>query len=302
LPEVTVQATETPGALPPAYVGGQVATGGRVGILGNLDFMDTPFNQTSYTAELIENQQAQMISDVLTNDPSIRDSGRKYGQASNAFSIRGFTYYTADIAFNGLYGVFPNYRQPTETLERIEVLKGPNALLNGMSGSISGNINLVPKRAADQPLTRLILGYMSDSEYTTHLDIGRRFGEDNAWGVRVNGVYRDGDTLIDEQDGRLPMGAVALDYRGDRLRVSLDLIHQKPRLDNVSPHSFVFATPDIPSPPSSNSAILLGGKAARSVPVLSVMPAHRRPEPGHDQRRHANVKTRCSELPICPLL
>lgn len=248
-------------ALPEPYAGGQVARGGRVGLLGNLDFMDTPFSQASYTAELMENQQAQMMADVLVNDPSVRDSGRKFSQASNAVYIRGLSFGTSDASFNGLRGIFPNYRQPVEALERIEVLKGPNALLNGMGNSIAGDINLVPKRAGDWPLARLTAGYMSDSEYTAHVDAGRRFGENNAWGVRVNGVYRNGDTPIDEQGGKLAMGAAALDYRGDRLRVSLDLLHQRARLDNVSPFSFSFATPDIPRPPSSDSAILLGAKA-----------------------------------------
>ncbi|WP_179284210.1 TonB-dependent receptor [Bordetella genomosp. 10] len=257
---VTAQAARADG-LPEAYAGGQVARGGRVGLLGNMDFMDTPFNQTSYTAELMENQQAQMIADVLVGDPSVRDSGRKYGQASNAFFIRGLPFSTADASFNGLRGIFPMYRQPVEALERIEVLKGPNALLNSMGGSIAGDINLVPKRAADEPLTRLTTGYMSDSQINTHLDVGRRFGEDNAWGIRVNAVYRNGDTPIDQQGGHLGMGAVALDYRGERLRLSLDLLHQKARLRNISPFSFSFATADIPDAPRSSNAVLLGGEA-----------------------------------------
>ncbi len=32
--------------IPPAYAGGQVTTGGRLGLLGNRDVMETPFNQT----------------------------------------------------------------------------------------------------------------------------------------------------------------------------------------------------------------------------------------------------------------
>lgn len=258
------------GSLPPEYAGGQVARGGRVGLLGNQDFMDTPFNQTSYTSGLIENQQGQMIADVLVGDPSVRDSGRKFGQASNAFFIRGLPFATFDASFNGLRGVFPNYRQPVEALERVEVLKGPNALLNGMGTSVAGDVNLVPKRAADEPLTRLTARYLSDGEVGTHVDVGRRFGRDNAWGVRVNGVYRNGDTPIDEQSGRLGMGAVALDYRGAQLRLSLDALHQKVTLRNVSPFSFVFATPDIPRPPSSDSAILLGGRAEHEESSVAV--------------------------------
>ena len=34
--------------------------------------MDTPFNLTSYTNELIQNQQARSVGDVLQNDPSVR--------------------------------------------------------------------------------------------------------------------------------------------------------------------------------------------------------------------------------------
>ena len=43
--------------LPPDYAGGQVARGGRVGLFGNLDLMDTPFNSTNYTAEFMRNLQ-----------------------------------------------------------------------------------------------------------------------------------------------------------------------------------------------------------------------------------------------------
>ena len=58
--------------LPGAYAGGQVATGGRVGLFGALDAMDTPFNVTSYTETLIRDQQARSVGDVLQNDPPVR--------------------------------------------------------------------------------------------------------------------------------------------------------------------------------------------------------------------------------------
>jgi len=46
------------------YAGGQVAKGGRVGLFGNLDLMDTPFNSTNYTAEFMRNLQARSVADV----------------------------------------------------------------------------------------------------------------------------------------------------------------------------------------------------------------------------------------------
>ena len=42
--------------VPPPYAGGQVATGGQLGLLGNRSVMDTPFNQTSYTAKKVQDQ------------------------------------------------------------------------------------------------------------------------------------------------------------------------------------------------------------------------------------------------------
>src|SRR3954468_21257535 len=47
------------------FAGGQVARGGRVGILGNQDMMSTPFSSTNYTNELIQDQQAKSVADVL---------------------------------------------------------------------------------------------------------------------------------------------------------------------------------------------------------------------------------------------
>ena len=74
LSTVTVNASADASAegLSPAYAGGQVARGGRAGILGTQDNMDTPFAITAFTNELIQNQQARSVGDVLQNDPSIR--------------------------------------------------------------------------------------------------------------------------------------------------------------------------------------------------------------------------------------
>ena len=62
--------------LAPVYAGGQVARGGRVGLFGALDVMDTPFSATNYTEELVRNQQATGVGDVLCllyTSPSPRD-------------------------------------------------------------------------------------------------------------------------------------------------------------------------------------------------------------------------------------
>jgi iron complex outermembrane receptor protein len=140
--------TGTLGAPPAPYAGGQVATGGSLGLLGNRGVMNTPFNQTSYTAQLIANQQARTVGDVLFNDPSVRTK-TPAGNGVDGLYIRGFYYDSGDYAMNGLYGMAPFYSTSANFLERVEVLKGPSVLLNGMppAGAIGGSINLVTKSA-----------------------------------------------------------------------------------------------------------------------------------------------------------
>lgn len=256
LPPVAVQGDAPPvpptamiGNLMPAYSGGQVARGGQLGMLGNRDIMDTPFNQTSYTAQLIQDQQARTLSDVMENDPSVRVIGTR-GTYDNQFMIRGFSVNNDDIAYGGLYGILPRMITSAELAERVEVLKGPSALTNGMdpSGSVGGTINIVPKRAQDTPITQLTLNYMSDAQFGTHMDVGRRAGERNQYGVRFNGSYRNGDVAAHDQEQQFGMGVLNLDFRGERVRLSVDGGYQE---QDVQKHmGFIYASgtriPDAP--------------------------------------------------------
>ena len=142
--------------LPTPYAGGQVARGGQMGVLGNQDNMDVPFVMTSYTSQLIEDQQAEDVGDVLLNDPSVRQS-YGFGNQSQVFVIRGLPLNSDDISYNGLYGVLPRQILSTDAIERVEVFKGPNAFINGVSptgSGLGGGVNLQPKRAEDVPTRR----------------------------------------------------------------------------------------------------------------------------------------------------
>ncbi|RWH94060.1 MAG: TonB-dependent siderophore receptor [Mesorhizobium sp.] len=226
-----VPLTATIGTLPEAYPGGQVARGGRLGLLGNRDIMDTPFNIGSYTAQTIENQGARTVADVMINDPSVR-STHSTGGIVDSFYIRGFPINEGnfgEVAFDGVFGVAPTYRLFTDYAERIEVLKGPAALLYGIApnSSVGGTINIVPKRAAEVDLTRFTADYASSLQGGGHVDVSRRFGTERQFGVRFNGSYHGGDTPIDDQTRDVPVGALAFDYQGERLRATLDVIGQR---------------------------------------------------------------------------
>lgn len=227
LPTVSISDSALLAAQPEAYAGGQTARGGRLGMLGNRDNLDTPFQVAHYTSKLIEDQQAQNLGDVLVNDPSIRNTYSR-GAGRDEFNVRGFTLYNYDASFNGLYGISPHSSSALIGVERVEVLKGPNTLLNGMSpfGSVGGAINLVPKRAGETPLNRVTLSYISDSQVGLHTDVARRFGDSQQAGARVNALYSNGDMPVNGSKEELGVFTLGADYQGERFRVDGDLSFQ----------------------------------------------------------------------------
>lgn len=251
--------TATIGTEPDEYPGGQVARGGRVGLLGNRDFMDTPFNVTSYTAETIENQNATTVADVLANDPSVRSTHASGGML-DSFYIRGFPLNEGnfgEVAFDGVFGVAPTWRLFTDYIERVEILKGPTALLYGISpnSSVGGTVNIVPKRASDVDLTRVTTDYASDLYGGGHVDVSRRFGDERQFGVRFNGSYHGGGTGIDNQSLDVAVGALALDYEGEDFRATLDVIGQRQDIDAPLRPFFPFGSFEIPDAPDGRSNI-----------------------------------------------
>jgi iron complex outermembrane receptor protein len=221
--------------LPEPYAGGQVARGGQVGMLGNRDVMNTPFSQTSYTNKTIQDQQARTLNDVMANEPSVI-VGTKGGGRNDWWTFRGFPVqtYLGSNSLNGLPGMAPLNYPSTDFIERVEVLRGPNALLKGTAmngqGALGGTVDLVPKRAGDEPLTQLTTRYMSDSQIGAHVDLGRRFGDNKEFGIRFNGSLDGGDTPVDTQESEFRNAALNLDYRGERVRVSADIAHQSSSL------------------------------------------------------------------------
>lgn len=252
LPEVKVTAGADASQLPGEYAGGMQARGGRFGMLGNADTMDVPFSMTAFTAQTVENTQASTIADVVRLDPSVRSTGMA-ADNTDAFFVRGFALgdnNISEVSFDGLYGAGPNYRVMADYAERIEVLKGPAAMIYGMSpnGAGGGTINVVPKRAGED-LNRVKLTYGNGSQFGGAVDLARRFGAQREFGVRINSAYQNGDTALDNQSRRSSLGSVALDYQGEKLRASLDLIDQREDINAPSRRPRLTAGVPVPDAP-----------------------------------------------------
>ncbi|MGJ7918664.1 TonB-dependent receptor [Massilia sp. LXY-6] len=251
---VSASADASAQGLPAAYAGGQVARGGRLGLLGNADIMDIPFNATNYTQALIQDQQARSVADVVQNDPSVRVA-RGFGNFQELYVIRGFAVNSDDMAYNGLYGLLPRQFVASELLERVEIFRGANSFINGAApggGGIGGAVNLVPKRAPNRPLNQVTVGVESGGQAYGAFDVARRFGDGDRAGIRINAVRRDGDTAVDRESRELNVLSVGMDYRGNNYRLSADVGFQEHKLDNARPSVTVGAGLAVPGAPDAS--------------------------------------------------
>jgi iron complex outermembrane receptor protein len=252
---VSASADASADGLTKSFAGGQVARGGRLGLLGNVDMMDTPFNTLNFTQQVIQDQQARSVADVLQNDPSVRVA-RGFGNYQELYVIRGFAVNSDDLAYNGLYGLLPRQFVASELLERVEVFRGANSFLNGAApggGGIGGSINLLPKRATNNPLTQVTVGTETGGQGYVAADIGRRFGADGNTGIRVNAARRDGDTAIDGEHRELTVASVGVDFQSRDFRLSADIGHQDHKLKGARPSVTVAGGVALPAAPEADS-------------------------------------------------
>ncbi len=261
LGEVEVKSAADKGSLAKPYAGGQVAKGGSLGVLGNQDVMDVPFSTVNYTSELIQNQQARSVADVVVNDASVRALTAP-GGFGDQFQIRGYTVNNDDIGLNGLFGLTSGTRVPLEMVERVQVLKGPGTFVNGIppSGSIGGSINLVTKRAGNDPLNRLTTSYLGESQFAAHIDAGRRYGDNNEWGVRVNALKRSGEGTIDKGSQQTGLVTLGVDYLGEKLRWSFDAMVQADDIKEFRPQVTIADGQRVPSAPDARKNFYPGTK------------------------------------------
>ena len=194
LDEVVVEADKD--TLP----GGYISTKGTSGLLGSNNVMDVPFTQMNLTAKNIEDygDPTLALDNILRNNPGVRGGGTTL---HNDFSIRGITVNGTSTYVNGIPGLMTQFNAPTYFAERIDITTGPNSTLTGTmptyENSFAGGIvNFVSKKATDAPITRYKQTFSGKGHFDEYLDIGRRFGKNNEWGVRINTELQNGETSI----------------------------------------------------------------------------------------------------------
>lgn len=158
----------------------------------NLTIMENPQPISIVTHEIIEQQQAKQLSDVLQNVNGLYITSSR-GNSQDSFGGRGFNFGNDNIFKNGARvnsGVFPE----VSGLERVEVLKGGNAMLYG-NVAAGGVVNLITKKPRFNFGGSVGLNAGSWDSYKTTVDFYGPLSKSVAF--RVNGAYETADSFRD---------------------------------------------------------------------------------------------------------
>ena len=189
----------------------------HTGILGQQRAVDTPFTQYSIPEKVISqygNPATPAIS-ALMNVPSVKGGAT---MTHNDFSIRGHYLQGASFYVNGIPGLYSQMNSPTNFIENIELLSGPN-MLNGTqmeSNAIAGTVNFISKKATDKPITTYTQTFQGRGNFAEYIDVGRRFGKDNSWGIRVNGELQNGEMSLKDSDLKTRGIFVNIDHQDEK--------------------------------------------------------------------------------------
>ncbi|WP_417819136.1 TonB-dependent receptor, partial [Tritonibacter scottomollicae] len=166
------------------------------GLKTDTPLIDTPQTVSVVTREQLDDQALQDIGDILRYTP-----GASIGQGEgnrDQITIRGQNT-TADFFVDGIRDDVQYFR-PLYNIERVEIHKGPNAMIFGRGGG-GGIINRVTKSPiADSQFGEAAASVDSFGAYYLSGDLNLPIGDMAAF--RINGLYEEFNNHRDFFDGR----------------------------------------------------------------------------------------------------
>lgn len=202
----------------------------QVGTFRDVAPLDVPQTSNVVTREVLDAQAATNLFGALRNTAGVTRS-QLNGSTYDNIAIRGILVENrGNYRLNGSLPVINLVDIPLENKERVEVLKGASSLYYGFVPP-SGIVNMVTKRAAKDPVTSFAVTANQYGGASAHADIGRRFGEQEQFGARINLVTGREDIGVDRYSGDRQLASAALDWKATRdLSFKLDLEHYRKKV------------------------------------------------------------------------
>jgi catecholate siderophore receptor len=193
--------------------------------------LDIPQSISVVNGELIRDQAMTSMADVVRYIPGITmTQGEGHRDAP---VIRGNSS-TADFFVNGVRDDVQYFRD-LYNLDRVEALKGPNAMIFGRGGG-GGVINRVTKEAIFMPLREVTLQGGSFGNRRASADLNQTLRDRFAF--RLNGMYENSNSFRDyfnlQRYGIAPTVTVAINSR-TRARLSYEYFNDARVVDRGIP-------------------------------------------------------------------
>ncbi|HET8690604.1 MAG TPA: TonB-dependent receptor plug domain-containing protein, partial [Steroidobacteraceae bacterium] len=185
LPKVTVSAEHDSD--------GYLAERSRTATKTLTPLLDVPQSVSVVTRDLIADQSMQGLADLVRYVPG---AGMAQGEGNRDTVILRGNSSTSDFFVDGVRDDVEYFRD-LYNLDRVEVLKGPNAMIFGRGGA-GGVVNRVTRQADWQPVRELSLEGGSWDHRRATFDLGGAASDRVA--ARVMGVYEDSGSYRDGVD------------------------------------------------------------------------------------------------------
>ena len=153
--------------------------------------LDVPQSISVVTRELINDQSMQSIGDVTRYVPG---AGIAQGEGNRDTPVLRGNSTTADFFLDGVRDDVQYFRD-LYNVDRVEVLKGPNAMIFGRGGS-GGLVNRVTKQADRKERREITLQTGSWEQFRATADFGGKLGGKAAY--RVSALFEDSGSYRDE--------------------------------------------------------------------------------------------------------
>ena len=194
IPDMTVTADRD------KLAGGWLWTEGNIGLMGEKNIMETPFQVMAFDQEAIEQFSVpnRNLLDVLTLNPAVR-AGQ--GATDSRVTMRGNTSNGNAWYINGVPGIAHQKDMSANFIGKVTVISGPALGVRGTTSSwqenVGGVVDMTSKRAVPGGTFDIKLGFHGRSFFSQQIDVGERFGKDKEWGVRINAMQGQGMLAVE---------------------------------------------------------------------------------------------------------
>lgn len=217
--------------------GGYTQTEGDFGYTGKKSTMDVPYTQVNLSRKTMETfgeNAGKPFAAMLSTVPGVRNTATAL---HSDYYIRGIKLNGTSLTLNGVPLMFTQFSTPTFMIDHINVLEGPNLGVSGTaptyeSTPAAGVVNMVSKKATEAPITSYKQVFSGKSGFAEYLDVGRRFGKDNSWGIRVNTEVQDGNPTQYDAHIRARGIYVNIDHKSDKSNTNFLIGERLYRVDN----------------------------------------------------------------------